>query len=177
MKKFIIGLIIGLNLGLFFGTTLHAQDFDNNADLIKQTTDDLRNIEIDDIECQKNIIEFYELIKNKEQNFTEQYKDDVSLRYKNCILKKQEHNQSVILDDNQNIVLDNKEDIIIDEQENIDEECKNKVMSFFGIFVENNEKSINLTKEYKDCVAKKQNGERIKTEKEQEKAVNLWIKF
>ena len=100
MKKFMIGLVVGLNLGVFFGTTLHAQDFNNTADLIKQ-----------------------------------------------------EHNE--------NVSLDSKENIIIAEEENIDEECKNKVMSFFGIFVEDNKKSINLTKEYKDCVAKKQNRKEI----------------
>ena len=51
-----------------------------------------------------------------------------------------------------------------------DTECQNAIINFYGIMAKNGEQDIKLTKEYKDCIAKKQNSERIKAEKEQEKA-------
>ena len=54
-----------------------------------------------------------------------------------------------------------------------DDKCQNAIINFYAAIVKNGEQDINLTKEYKDCIAKKHNGERIKAEKEQEKAVNL----
>ena len=49
-----------------------------------------------------------------------------------------------------------------------DEECQKAILSFYTIVAKDSNRSISVTKEYKDCIAKKQNIERIKLEKERE---------